>query len=581
MTDNNSRISQITSGGYTTATVTSFNTEWNSSYSGQGGGAGDDLTSMDNNWNVGFILKGVKLLSDKNSGNTPPLGVFSYWVLSDVFDESSGPSGSYILSKTANGTLPFGQVFGLMTFQGIRKAAFNAFKMLNYLGPTRLQSGGGTSSDGVDAMATTSASGDSLQILAYDQYATLNTTGTDSVTINVSNLPSALAGKQVFVTQFIVDATHSNPYSVWTSQSKPTAPTEAQLQAMKAAQHLALLQPVSTATLTTSYTTTFTINRQAGTLLILSVKRPVTGRDGLGTIEGEDYDGQSGATKEDSNDTDLGQSISGDQRRLHLLRRGRLQRRGRRLGADARERLGRDQPRVSCRLRDRHAARQVRGQRHQRRVGHAVLHVDPDERRSHALRGLRRRRAPQLAPVPGGLQQHDRDRRQRRRDRAARAAPAGSAARRRHRRHRNDRRRGHWTGGRERRAPAARERRHRRHGNDRRRRHGNDAAPGGTLAPAARGRGRRRHRQRYGRLGATGSGGSSTATGGSPGSGGSSAGPPAAAAARAASAARAARSGTLVAARALRRDDRPSPEAPRTSRGKRNRRARASRVSRE
>jgi MYXO-CTERM domain-containing protein len=310
VTDNNSRISQITSGGYTTATVTSFNTEWNSSYNGQGGGAGDVLTSMDNNWNVGFILKGSKLLSDKNSGTTPPLGAFSYWVLSDVFDESSGPSGSYILGKTANGSLPFGQVFGLMTFQGIRKAAFNAFKMLNYLGPTRLQSSGGTSSDGVDAMATTSASGDSLQILAYDQYATLNTTGTDSVTINVSNLPSALAGKQVFVTQFIVDATHSNPYSVWTSQSKPTAPTEAQLQALKAAQHLALLQPVSTATLTTSYTSTFTINRQAGTLLILSVKRPVTGRDGLGTMEGEDYDGQSGATKEDSNDTDLGQSIS-------------------------------------------------------------------------------------------------------------------------------------------------------------------------------------------------------------------------------------------------------------------------------
>ena len=308
VTDNNSRISQITSGGYTTSSVMSFNTEWNSSYSGQGGGTGDDLTSMDNNWNVGFILKGTKLLSDKNSGNTPPLGAFSYWVLSDVFDESSGPSGSYILSK--NGTLPFGQVFGLMTFQGVRKAAFNAFKMLNYLGPTRVLSGGGTSSDGVDAMVTLSAAGDSMQILAYDYYTKLNTTGTDSVTVSASNLPTALAGKQVFVTQFIVDATHSNPYSVWTSQGSPTAPSEAQWQAMKAAQHLALLQPVSTTTLTTSYTTTFTINRQAGTLLILSVKRPVTGRDGLGTMEGEDYDGQSGATKEDSNDTDLGQSIS-------------------------------------------------------------------------------------------------------------------------------------------------------------------------------------------------------------------------------------------------------------------------------
>ena len=81
---------------------------------------------MDNHWNAGFILKGVKLLSDKNQGDTPPLDVFSYWVLSDVFDESGGPSGSYILGQ--GGNLPFGRVFGLMTFQGVRKAAFNAFR---------------------------------------------------------------------------------------------------------------------------------------------------------------------------------------------------------------------------------------------------------------------------------------------------------------------------------------------------------------------------------------------------------------------------------------------------------------------
>jgi hypothetical protein len=36
----------------------------------------------------------------------------------------------------------------------------------------------------------------------------------------------------------------------------------------------------------------------------------LTGRNALVEIEGEDYDGQSGATKEDSNDTSLGQSIS-------------------------------------------------------------------------------------------------------------------------------------------------------------------------------------------------------------------------------------------------------------------------------
>ena len=135
----------------------SFNTEWNSSYSGQGGGTGDVSPAWTTTGTSGSSSRAIKLLSDKNSGDTPPLDVFSYWVLSDVFDESSGPSGSYILGKTS-GNLPFGQVFGLMTFQGMRKAAFNAFKMLNYLGPKRLMSRGGTGSDGVDAMATMSAS---------------------------------------------------------------------------------------------------------------------------------------------------------------------------------------------------------------------------------------------------------------------------------------------------------------------------------------------------------------------------------------------------------------------------------------
>jgi xylan 1,4-beta-xylosidase len=308
VSDNNTRVSQISSGGYTTATVKSFNTEWNSSYSGQGGNPADVVKSMDNHWNVGFILKGIKLLSDKNSSDTPALDVFSYWSLSDIFDESSGPSGSYILGK--NGTLPFGQVFGMMTFQGVRKAAFNAFKMLNYLGPKRLQSTGGAGGDGVDAMATKSANDDEVQILVYNYYKTLNTTGSDSVTVNVSNLPTALAGKEIFVTQFLVDETHSNPYSVWAKQTSPTAPTESQWQEMKSAQHLALAQPVSKKTVDTSFTTTFTLSRQAGTLIILGTKRPVTGRNSLVELEGEDYDGQSGVTKEDSGDTDLGQSIA-------------------------------------------------------------------------------------------------------------------------------------------------------------------------------------------------------------------------------------------------------------------------------
>ena len=308
--DNNARLAQIASGGYTTATVKSFNTERNSAYSGQGGNPGDANLNMDNHWNTGFILKGVKLLSDKNQGDTPPLDVFSYWVVSDIFDESGGPSGSYILGQ--GGNLPFGRVFGLMTFQGVRKAAFNAFKMLNYLGPQRLMSGGGTGGDGVDAMATASAGGDELQILVYDFFATLDTSGSDEVTVTVNNLPAALAGKEVFVTHFRVDETHSNPYSVWVSQGSPTNPTEDQWRAMRQAQHLALLQPLSKATVSNTYTTTFTMPRQAGSLLVVGLKRPLIGRNAFVEIEGEDYDGQSGATKESSNDTTAGQSIAGD-----------------------------------------------------------------------------------------------------------------------------------------------------------------------------------------------------------------------------------------------------------------------------
>jgi xylan 1,4-beta-xylosidase len=308
LNDNNTRISQITSGGYTTSQVLSFNTEWNSSYCGQGGKAGDANESMDSHANAPFILKAVKLLSDKNMGDTPPVSVFSYWVLTDVFGESGSDTGMYIQQQ--GGNVPFGAVFGLITFQGMRKAAFNGFKMLNYLGPTRLMSGGGTGGDGVDGLATKSANEDEIQIIVYNYYSTVKTTGSDSVTVNVSNLPATLAGKELFVTQFVVDETHSNPYSVWVGQAKPTNPTEAQWQAMRKAQHLALAQPVSKKTVDTSFSTSFTLNRQGATLITLGLKRPLTGRNSLVEIEAEDYDGQSGASKEDSNDSSLGQSIS-------------------------------------------------------------------------------------------------------------------------------------------------------------------------------------------------------------------------------------------------------------------------------
>jgi xylan 1,4-beta-xylosidase len=314
VSDNNGRVNVITSAGYTTDEMPSLNTEWNTSYQGQGGNTEANCVSMDTHVNAPFIIKSVKLLADQVKGDTPPLAAFSYWVVSDVFDESSGPSGSYILGQTPNGTLPFGQVFGLMTFQGVRKAAFNGFKMLNLLGDERLKVSGGTTNDGVDAMATISAAGDEIQIIVYNYYKAIDSSGAaESVNLTVSNIPATLAGKEVFVTHFRVDQTHSNPYNVWaTTQSKTKNPTEEQWQEMRKEQHLALMEPVSKKTLDATYTATLSLPRQSASMIILGLKRPVTGRNALVDMEGEDYDGQSGITKEDCSDTSMGQSITGN-----------------------------------------------------------------------------------------------------------------------------------------------------------------------------------------------------------------------------------------------------------------------------
>ena len=242
--------------------------------------------------------------------------MFSYWVLSDVFDESSGPSGSYILGK--GGTLPFGQVFGLMTFQGVRKAAFNAFKMLNYLGPKRLMSGGGTGGDGVDAMATMSASSDEVQILVYDTFATLNTTGTDSVTVNVNNLPAALVGEaglrhpvrrrrdpqQPLQRLDQPEQAHRPHRGAVAGDEGGAAPGAAPAGQQDDRHHHVHddLHPEPGR------------GRRSSSS---GVNRPVTGRNALVEIEGEDYDGQSGVTKEDSNDSHHRGAVDrGRQRRL-------------------------------------------------------------------------------------------------------------------------------------------------------------------------------------------------------------------------------------------------------------------------
>ena len=169
---------------------------------------------------------------------------------------------------------------------------------------------------------------------------------------------------------------------------------------MRHAQHLALLQPVSKETVTSTYSASFTMPRQAGSLLILGLKRPLIGRNAFVEIEGEDYDGQSGAMKESSNDTTLGQSIAGDCWQLRLLRERGLQgcQRFRRRVASGR--AERHHPRAARRFADRPADRYVPGDRHWRCLGDADVSADRDLGFRPLVRRVWRHASPQLAEVP-------------------------------------------------------------------------------------------------------------------------------------------------------------------------------------
>jgi xylan 1,4-beta-xylosidase len=300
--DNNTRVSDIESSGL--PNLVSINSEWSSSYSGQGGGTADTVVSMDNHWNAPFIVKTVKLLADQIQGNTPPLEIFSYWTVSDIFNEG------YWVPDHNN--IPFSAIFGLMNFQGVRKASWNAFRMLNYMGANRLTATGGTGTmDGVDAFAAESVAGDEVEIIVYNYYGTVamsSVSGSDTVALTVNDLP--FTGPS-YVTQFPVDSGHANPYGVWVGQGQPVTPTEAQWEAMRSAQHLVPTQMPTPTSLNGSYTGTLTIPKQGAVLVTIGRSRPVIGRNAFVTTEGEDYDGQSAVTKEDSNDTSMGQAILG------------------------------------------------------------------------------------------------------------------------------------------------------------------------------------------------------------------------------------------------------------------------------
>jgi xylan 1,4-beta-xylosidase len=257
--DNRTRAGVIKSSG---KKMFSLNTEYNSSYSGQGGNTGANCVSMDNHINAPFVAKCVKLVLDDHTAGTYQVpDAFSYWAISDVFDE-----GSYI---EGHSMVPFGEVFGLINYQGIRKATFNAFKMLHMMGATRLSLSGGTNdADGVDGFATINGDNSQVAVMVYNFYKSLSgQTAVDDVSLTVNNLP--FPNGDVEVRHYRVDETHGNAYGVWVKQGKPAKPSTAQWDEMRTASNLAELNPMKIVKYTgAAYTESFTLPRQGISLLL-------------------------------------------------------------------------------------------------------------------------------------------------------------------------------------------------------------------------------------------------------------------------------------------------------------------------
>ena len=266
--DNHSRSTFIKNSG---KKLFSLNTEFNSTYSGQGGYMVSNCISMDGHKNAPFVAKVIKLIiADYTSGNSPLPDVLSYWTISDCFDEWGGNnSGSYI---EGNNKVPFGEVFGLINYQGVRKATFNAYKMLHMMGTGVLSmTGGSGDADGVDGFATVNSDTSQVAVLVYDYFKNMAQKGADdSVTLTLSALPFA-SGRDLTVRHYRIDTVHSNPYQTWVKLGKSTTPSTATWDSMHVHENLEMLEPQTTLKYTgADISKTFSMPRWSVSLLTLT-----------------------------------------------------------------------------------------------------------------------------------------------------------------------------------------------------------------------------------------------------------------------------------------------------------------------
>jgi xylan 1,4-beta-xylosidase len=248
-----------------------FCTEWGSSYS-QG------RALHDNEMAASFIAKTIHLINTNDTLTYPPPFNYGWWAISDIYEETNNTGGSSA----------FAGCYGLLTRGSasipqswdVAKPAFNAYKLLHKLGKSKLScTGGTTSSPGVNALATISATNDTIDVLVYSHVD--NTTGnsltTDNISLSISGIPSV--GTTAKMEHWVVDRTHSNSYQTWVGLTSPANPSAAQWTQIANAAQLAHYDSAATVTLTgtagnATYTKSFTQNYYSVGLIQLTNFKP-------------------------------------------------------------------------------------------------------------------------------------------------------------------------------------------------------------------------------------------------------------------------------------------------------------------
>jgi xylan 1,4-beta-xylosidase len=246
---------------YPTLKLGNLQTEWNASAR---------YNYFDDEANASFVVKSIhSLFSDMNQGAEPP-DVFSFWTVSDIFEENNLTS-----------TSAYAGAMGLILRQrDAKKPAYNAFKMLHMLGDSSLALTGGTkNTTGLNGLATISKDKSKVQILIYDHnYGSGNnptfSTTMDTVHLQIKNLPFA-AGK-IKVERYGVDKNHSNSFTTWVNQGRPAKPTSLQWDQLVVDGTLKLMDSSYTVAMTSNSFSKDLIQPQPGvSLLILTGEVPV------------------------------------------------------------------------------------------------------------------------------------------------------------------------------------------------------------------------------------------------------------------------------------------------------------------